>query len=110
MRNTRVIERKVRINHLSFVVVVVVVVLLGRSGLIAVVVVDDLLDAPCLLLLPIFAFVARARVGRLVIIRLVDEGLLLLIIDHNPLSLRIHLFGRLVPFLKRTTLIPIEST
>jgi hypothetical protein len=35
---------------------------LGRSGLIAVVVVDDLLDASRLLLLPIFAFVARARV------------------------------------------------
>ena len=48
----RIIERKVRINRLSFVVVVVVVVLLGRSGLIAVVVVDDLLDVPCLLLLP----------------------------------------------------------
>ena len=60
MQNTRVIERKVRINRLSFVVVVVVVVLLGRSGLIAVVVVDDLLDAPCLLLLPISSFVARA--------------------------------------------------
>ena len=58
MRNARVIERKVRINRLSFVVVVVVVVLLGRSGLVAVVVVDDLLDAPCLLLLPIFALVA----------------------------------------------------
>src|SRR5688572_24072211 len=97
MRNTRVIERKVRINSLSFVVVVVVVVLLGRSGLIAVVVVDNLLDASCLLLLPIFAFVARAHVGRLVILGLVDEGLLLLIIDHNPLALRIHLFGRLVP-------------
>jgi hypothetical protein len=46
----------------------------------------------------------------LVIFRLVDERLLLLIIDHNPLSLRIHLFGRLVPSLKRTALIPIEST
>jgi hypothetical protein len=56
LQNTRVVKRKVRINRLSFVVVVVV--LLGRSGLIAVVVVDDLLDAPCLLLLPIFAFVA----------------------------------------------------
>jgi hypothetical protein len=97
MRNTRVIERKVRINRLSFVVVVVVVVLLGRSGLIAIVVVDDLLDVSCLLLLPIFAFVARARVGRFVILRLVDEGLLLLIVDHNSLPLRIHLFVRLVP-------------
>jgi hypothetical protein len=45
----------------------------------------------------------------LVIFRLIDEGLLL-IIDHNPLALRIHLFGRLVPFLKRTAPIPIEST
>jgi hypothetical protein len=58
MRNTIVIKRKVRINRLSFVVVVVV--LLGRRGLIAIVVVDDLLDAPCLLLLPISSFVARA--------------------------------------------------
>jgi hypothetical protein len=90
--------------------IVVVVVLLGRRGLVDVVVVDNLLDAPRLLLLPIFSFVARARVGRLVIFRLVDEGLLLFIIDHNPLALRIHLFERLVPFLKRTTLIPIEST
>jgi hypothetical protein len=110
LRNTRVVKRKVRINCLSFVVVVVVVVLLGRSGLIAIVVVDDLLDASRLLLLPIFASVARARVGRLVILRLVDEGLLLLIVDHNPLALRIHLFGRLVPFLKRMAPIPIEST
>jgi hypothetical protein len=107
--NTRVIKRKVQIDRFLFLVVVVVVVLLGRRGLVAVVVVDDLLDAPCLLL-PIFSFVARARVGRFVIFRLVDEGLLLLIIDHNPLALRIHLFGRLVPFLKRTALIPIEST
>ena len=81
---------------------------MGRGGLVAVVVVDDLLDAPCLLLLPIFSFVAR--VGRLVIFGLVDERLLLLIIDHNPLALRIHLFGRLVPFVKSTALIPIEST
>jgi hypothetical protein len=95
LRNTRVIERKVRIDRFPFLVVVVV--LLGRRGLVAVVVVDDLLDAPRLLLLPIFSFVARARVGRLVIFRLIDEGLLFLIIDHDPLSLRIHLFGRLVP-------------
>jgi hypothetical protein len=94
LRNTRV----VRINRFPSLVVVVVVVLLGRSGLVAVVVVDDLLDAPCLLLLPILSFVARARVGRLLILRLVDEGLLLLIIDHDSLPLRIHLFGRLVPF------------
>jgi hypothetical protein len=110
MWNTRVIKRKVRIDRFLFLVVVVVVVLLGRRGLVAIVVVDDLLDAPHRLLLPIFSFVARSRVGRLVIFRLVDEGLLLLIIDHNPLALRIHLFGRLVPFLKRTALIPIEST
>jgi hypothetical protein len=63
LRNTRVVKRKVRINRFPSLVVVVVVVLLGRSGLIAIVVVDDLLDASCLLLLPIFAFVARARVG-----------------------------------------------
>jgi hypothetical protein len=110
LRNTRVVKRKVRINRFPSLVVVVVVVLLGRSGLVAVVVVDNLLDAPCLLLLPILSFVARARVGRLVILRLVDEGLLLLIVDHDSLPLRIHLFGRLVPFLKRTTSIPIEST
>jgi hypothetical protein len=46
----------------------------------------------------------------LVIFWIIDEGLLLLIIDHHPLAPRIHLFGRLVPFLKRTALIPIEST
>src|SRR5688572_10653217 len=110
LRNTRVVKRKVRINRFPSLVVVVIVVLLGRSRLVAVVVVDDLLDAPCLLLFPIFAFVPGARVGRLVILRLVDEGLLLFIVDHDSLPLRIHLFGRLVPFLKRTTLIPIEST
>ena len=38
MRNTRVIERKVQINRLSFVIVVIVVVLLGRSGLIILIV------------------------------------------------------------------------
>ena len=70
---------------------------MGRGRFVAVVV-DNLLDAPCLLLLPIFAFVARALVGRLVIIGLVDEGLLFLVVDHNSLLLRIHLFGRLVPF------------
>jgi hypothetical protein len=42
----------------------------------------------------------RAGVGRLVIFGLVDEGLLLLIVDHYPLALRIHLFGRLVPLLE----------
>ena len=109
LRNTRVIKRKVRIDRFLSLVFVVVVVLLGGSRLIAVVV-DDLLDASCLLLLPIFASVARARVVGLVIPWLVDEGLLLLIVDHDSLPLRIHLFGRLVPFLKRTALIPIEST
>src|SRR5688500_2684390 len=107
MRNTRVVKRKVRINR--FPLFVVVVVLLGRRGLIAVVV-DDLLDASCLLLLPISSLVVRARVIGLVIPWLVDEGLLLLVVDHNSLPLRIHLFGRLVPFLKRTAPIPIEST
>jgi hypothetical protein len=77
-------------------VVVVVVVLLGRSRLIAVVVVDDLLDAPRLLL-RFFSSMVRAGVGRLVVLRLVDEGFLLFVIDHDSLPLRIHLFGRLVP-------------
>ena len=45
LRNTRVVKRKVRINRFPSLVVIVVVVLLGRSGLIAVVVVDNLLDA-----------------------------------------------------------------
>src|SRR5688572_13034531 len=97
LRNTRVIKRKVRIDRFLSLVFVVVVVLLGGSRLIAVVV-DDLLDASCLLLLlPIFASVARARVVGLVIIWLVDEGLLFLVVDHHPLAFRIHLFGRLVP-------------
>src|SRR5699024_2633213 len=106
VRNARIIKRKVLVNRLLFVVVVVLV---GRSRLVAVVV-DDLLDTSCLLLLPIFTSVARARVVGFVIFWLVDEGLLFLVIDHDSLPLRIHLFGRLVPFLKRTTLIPIEST
>ena len=108
LRNTRVIKRKVRIDRFLFLVVIVV--LLGRRGLVAVVIVDDLLDAPCFLLLSVFSFVALARVSRLVIFWIIDEGLLLIIIDHHPLALRIYLFGRLVPYLKRTTLIPIEST
>src|SRR5688572_31945612 len=107
LRNTRVIKRKVRIDRFLFLVVVVV--LLGGGRFVAVVV-DNFLDAPCLLLPPIFSFVARARVVGLVIPWLVDEGLLFLVVDHNPLAFRIHLFGRLVPFLKRTALIPIEST
>jgi hypothetical protein len=49
LRHTRVIKRKVRVNRLLFLVVVVVVVLLGRRGLVAVVVVDNLPDAPLLL-------------------------------------------------------------
>jgi hypothetical protein len=106
--NTRIIKGKVRVNRLLFLVVVVVVVLLGRRGLVAVVVVDDLLDAP--LLLPVLLLMTLARVSRLVVFWLIDEGLLLLVVDHYPLSLRIHPFGRLVPFLKRTALIPIEST
>jgi hypothetical protein len=51
-----------------------------RSGLITVVAVDDLLDASRLLLPSIFASMARARVGRLIILRLVDEGLLLFVV------------------------------
>jgi hypothetical protein len=94
LRNTRVIKRKVRIDRFLFLVVVVVI-LLGRGRFVAVVV-DDLLDAPCLLL-PVFALVARAQVGRLVILRLVEDRLFLVVVDHHPLSLRIHLFGRLVP-------------
>ena len=94
LRNTRIIKRKVRIDRFLFLVVVVV--LLGRGRFVAVVV-DDLLDAPCLLLLPIFSSMTRARVGRLVILRLIEDRLLLIVVDHHPLSLRIHLFGRLVP-------------
>jgi hypothetical protein len=52
----------------SSLLVVVVVVLLGRSRLIAVVV-DDFLDAPCLLLLPFLPSITRAGVGRLVVLR-----------------------------------------
>jgi hypothetical protein len=95
LRNTRIIERKIRVNRLLFLVVVVVVVLLGRRGLVAVVVVDDLLDAP--LLLPFLLLLTRAGVSSFVIPWLVENGLLLLIVDHHPISLRIHLFGRLVP-------------
>jgi hypothetical protein len=58
------------------------------------VVVDDLLDAP--LLLPVLLLVTLAGVSGLVISWLVEDGLLL-VVDHHPLSLRIHLFGRLVP-------------
>jgi hypothetical protein len=78
LRNTIIIKGKVWINRLLFLVVVVVV-LLGRRELVVVVVVDDLLDAPCFLLLPVFSFVTPARVSRLVILWIIDEGLLLLI-------------------------------
>jgi hypothetical protein len=61
-----------------------------------VVVVDDLLDAP--FLLPILFLIIRALVGDLVTFWFVDvDDLLLLVVDHGPLALRIHLFGRLVP-------------
>src|SRR5688500_2366758 len=105
MRNTRIIETKVRVNRFLFLLVFVV--LLGRGRLIAVVV-DYLLDPP--LLLPVLLLLTRAGVSGFVVPRLVEDGLLLLIVDHHPLSLRIHLFGRLVPFVKRTAPIPIEST
>jgi hypothetical protein len=72
------------------------------------VVVNDLLDAP--LLLPVLLLMTRARVSGLVVSRLVVEGLLFLVVDHHPLSLRIYLFGRLVPYVKRMALIQIEST
>jgi hypothetical protein len=100
LRNTRIIEGKVRVNRLLFLLVFVV--LLGRGRLVAVVV-DYLLDLHLLLL-------TQAGVSGFVVSRLVEDGLLLLIVDHHPLSLRIHIFKRLVPFLKRTALIPIEST
>jgi hypothetical protein len=84
LRNTRVIKRKVRIDRFLFLVAVVI--LLGRGRFVAVVV-DDLLDAPCLLLLPVFALVARARVGRLVILRLVEDRLLLVLLTTIPFPL-----------------------
>jgi hypothetical protein len=37
--------------------------------------------------------VTRACFSGIVISRLIEEGLLLLVVDHHPLSLRIHLFG-----------------
>jgi hypothetical protein len=70
LRNTRVIERKVRVNRLLFLAVVVVVVLLGRRELVAVVVVDDLLDAP---LLPLLLLLTRAGVSSFVVPRLVED-------------------------------------
>ena len=71
----------------------IVVVSWGRRRLIALVV-DDLLDAPLLLL--VILLMTRARVSGLVVPWLVEDGLLI-VVDHHPLSLRIHLFGRLVP-------------
>ena len=62
------------------------------------------------ILVIISCMLSRAGVSSFVVPRLVEDGLLLLIIDHHPLSLRIHPFGRLVPFLKRTAPIPIDST
>jgi hypothetical protein len=103
-RNTRIIKRKVLVNRFLFLVVVV---FWGRRRLVAVIV-DDLLDAP--LLLPVSFLMTRARVRGLIICWLVDDRLLCLVIDHHPLSLRIHLFGRLVHCVNRTALIPIEST
>jgi hypothetical protein len=105
MRNTRVIKRKVRVNRFLFLLVFVVLL---RRGRFVAVVVDNLPDAP--LLLSIFLLLTRAGVIDFVVPWLVEDGLLLIVVDHHPLSLMIHLFGRLVPFLKRTTLIPIEST
>ena len=67
-----------------------------------------LLDTPLLLL--VLLLVTRARVSGLIVSWLVEDGLLFLVVDHHPLSLRIHLFERLVPCVKRTALIPIEST
>jgi chemotaxis protein histidine kinase CheA len=72
-----------------FLFLVVVVVSWGRR--LVAVVVDDLLDAP--LLLTVLLLMTRARVSGLIVPWLVEDGLLLLIIDHHPLSLRIHLFG-----------------
>ena len=105
MRNTRIIERKVRVNRFLFLLVFVV--LLRRGRFIAVVV-DNLPDAP--LLLSIFLLLTRAGVIDFVVPWLVEDGLLLIVVDHHPLSLRIHLFGQLAPYVKSTTLIPIEST
>jgi hypothetical protein len=105
MRNTRIIERKVRVNRFLFLLVFVVLL---RRGRFVAVIVDYLLDAP--LLLSILLFLIRARVIGFVVPQLIEDGLLLIVIDHHPLSLRIHLFGRLVPFVKRTAPIPIEST
>jgi hypothetical protein len=94
MRYTRIIKRKVRVNRFLFLLVFVVLL---RRGRFVVVIVDNLPDAP--LLLSVFLLLTRARVIDFVVPWLVEDG-----------PLRIHLFGRLVPFLKRTALIPIEST
>ena len=58
MRNTRIIERKVRVNRFLFLLVFVV--LLGRGRLVAVVV-DYLLDPP--LLLSVLLLLTRAGVS-----------------------------------------------
>src|SRR5688572_14132264 len=105
MRNMRIIERKVRVNRFLFLLVFVVLL---RRGRFVAVVVDNLLDAP--LLLSILLLLTRAGVIGFVVPRLVEDGLLLIVVDHHPLSLRIHLFERLVPFVKSMASIPIEST
>jgi hypothetical protein len=105
MRNTRIIKRKVRVNRFLFLLVFVVLL---RRGRFVAVVVDNLPDAP--LLISVFLLLTRAKVIDFVVPWLVEDGLLLIVVDHHPLSLRIHLFGRLVPVLKRMALIPIEST
>jgi hypothetical protein len=105
MRNTGIIERKVRVNRFLFLLVFIVLL---RRGRFVAVVLDNLLDAP--LLLSILLLLTRAGVIGFVIPWLVEDGLLLIVVDHHPLSLRIHLFGRLVPLVKRTAPIPIEST
>jgi hypothetical protein len=102
MWNTRIIERKVRVTRFLFLLVFVVLL---RRGRFVAVVVDNLLDAP--LLLSILLLLTQAGVVGFVVPCLVEDGL---VVDHHPLSLRIHLFGRLVPFVKRTAPIPIEST
>jgi hypothetical protein len=96
LRNTRIIERKVRVNRFLFLLVFVV--FLRRGGFVAVVV-DNLLNAP--LLLSILLLLTPAGVIGFVVPRLIEDGLFLIVVDHHPLSLRIHLFGRLVPFVKR---------
>jgi hypothetical protein len=88
MRNTRVIKRKVRVNRFLFLLEFIVLL---RRGRFVAVLVDNLPDAP--LLLSVFLLLTRAGVIDFVVPWLVEDGLLLIVIDHHPLSLRIHLFG-----------------